>query len=211
MPPSPIGRVEAARQAVFLLQAFGDAEHAAEIADVLAEDQHVGIAPQHHVHGGIERLDHVHRGHDQTPISWRWSAQVPGHVLEHVLEHRRWRWASAVRQRADGFRLPCCAARTVSASFLVQRGVLVFATIRPARSDAVFSRSIGSPSGQVVGLVRRAIAARIVARGMAFGAIGVKFDQRRRRDWRARVPPPIASPHRPPGNRCRRRADPAMP
>ena len=64
-------RVEAARHAVFLLQAFRRAEDAAEIADVFAEDEHVRIARQHHVHGGIERLDHVHRGHDQTPISWR--------------------------------------------------------------------------------------------------------------------------------------------
>ena len=37
-------RVEAARQAVLLLQAFGDAEHAAEIADVLAEGEHVRVA-----------------------------------------------------------------------------------------------------------------------------------------------------------------------
>ena len=44
-------RIEAARQAVFLLQALGGAEDAAEIADILAEDEHVGVARQHHVHG----------------------------------------------------------------------------------------------------------------------------------------------------------------
>ena len=42
-------RVEAAGHAVLFLQAFSDAKHAAEIADVFAERQHVRIAAHHHV------------------------------------------------------------------------------------------------------------------------------------------------------------------
>ena len=42
MPPSEMRRVEAARQPVFLLQPIGDAEHAAEIAHILAEHEHIG-------------------------------------------------------------------------------------------------------------------------------------------------------------------------
>ncbi len=56
-------RVEDARLAVFALQAFGDPEDAAEIADILAEHDDVGIAFHHHVMGAVERLDHVHDGH----------------------------------------------------------------------------------------------------------------------------------------------------
>ena len=41
MPLSPIGASKQRLRAVLLLQAVGDAEHAAEVADVLAEDEHV--------------------------------------------------------------------------------------------------------------------------------------------------------------------------
>ena len=44
MPPSLIGASNARGLAEFLLQAFGDAEHAAEIADVLAEHDDVLVA-----------------------------------------------------------------------------------------------------------------------------------------------------------------------
>ena len=65
-------RVEAALGAVLLLQAVGDAEDAAEIADVLAEGEHVGIARHHDVERGVERLDHGHRWPwRQTPCSSR--------------------------------------------------------------------------------------------------------------------------------------------
>ena len=80
-------RIEAAREAVLLLQAFGHAEHAAEIADILAEGEHVRVARQHHVEGGVERLDHVHRGHGSDPHFLALAALMPGHFLEHVLEH----------------------------------------------------------------------------------------------------------------------------
>src|SRR6185437_9859551 len=42
---------------------------------------HVFIAPQHHVEGGVERLDHVHRRHDQTPVCWRWRRRCHGMSL----------------------------------------------------------------------------------------------------------------------------------
>ena len=51
--------------------------------------------------------------------------------------------------------------------------------IRRARSDAAFSRAIGSPSGQAFGSPARAILAGIVRGRMAFGAIGEMLDQRR--------------------------------
>ena len=51
MPPSAIGVSNTRLRAVFLLQAFGGPEDAAEIADILAEHDDVGIALHHHVDG----------------------------------------------------------------------------------------------------------------------------------------------------------------
>src|SRR5690606_8074874 len=45
--------------AVLFLQTSGAAEHAAKIAHILAHNDHVGIALQHHVEGIVDRLDHV--------------------------------------------------------------------------------------------------------------------------------------------------------
>ena len=59
-------RIEHAVFAVLALQTFGRAEHAAEIADVLAHQHDRGIAPEHDVHGGIQRLNHVHAGHGRS-------------------------------------------------------------------------------------------------------------------------------------------------
>ena len=61
MPPSEIGVSNTRDRAVLGLQAFGAAEHAAEVADVLAEHHHVGVALEHHVHRRAQRLDHGHR------------------------------------------------------------------------------------------------------------------------------------------------------
>ncbi len=62
-------RVERALLAEFLLQAFGDAEDAAEEADVLAEHDDVLVAAHHHLVGVVERLDHVHRRHQRFSSS----------------------------------------------------------------------------------------------------------------------------------------------
>ena len=88
MPPSAIGVSNTRVLAVLLLQPVGDAEHAAEEPDILAEDHDVGVARQHHVHGRVQRLDHVHCGHGSDPQLLALAAQMPGHFLEHVLEHR---------------------------------------------------------------------------------------------------------------------------
>ena len=56
-------RVEHAARAKFLLQASGDAEDTAEIADILAEHDDVGVARHHHLVGTVQRLDHVHDAH----------------------------------------------------------------------------------------------------------------------------------------------------
>ena len=84
-------RVEHARAAVLGLQAFGAAEHAAEIAHVLAEHHHVVVALQHHIHGRAQSLDHGHRRgrrtdivvacHDQTPSCWRCRRRCSGMSL----------------------------------------------------------------------------------------------------------------------------------
>ena len=65
-------RIEAAGQAVLLLQTVRHPEHPAEIAHVLAQDQHLRVPFQHDVEGRVQGLDHVHGGHDQTPSCWRW-------------------------------------------------------------------------------------------------------------------------------------------
>ena len=88
-------RIEHARLTVLLLQALGAAEHAAEIAHVLAEDHDVVILFHHHVHRRAQRLDHGHGlaraslvvrqllrfgfgQHGQTPSCWRCSRKWAG-------------------------------------------------------------------------------------------------------------------------------------
>ena len=61
-------RIQHALIAVLALQAFGGAEHPAEEADVLAEDDHARVAFQHNVHRGVQRLDHVHACHGGQPF-----------------------------------------------------------------------------------------------------------------------------------------------
>src|SRR5690606_38193368 len=75
------GRIKYALSAVFGLQAFGAAEHAAEIADVLTKNHDVIVALQHDVHRRARCLDHGHgRGaltdlmyirHIYPPSCWR--------------------------------------------------------------------------------------------------------------------------------------------
>ena len=89
-------RIEHARLAVLRLQAFGAAEHAAEVAHVLAVHDNVGVAFEHHVHRRAQRLDHAHRRfarahgrvvgpgldvHAQTPSCWRWRLKCSGMSL----------------------------------------------------------------------------------------------------------------------------------
>jgi hypothetical protein len=68
--------IEHARLAVLFLQAGGCAEHAAEIADVLAHHDHVGIALEHDVERVVDRLDHVHRPRGRID-------QADGVVIDH--------------------------------------------------------------------------------------------------------------------------------
>ena len=209
MPPSRDRRVEAARQAVLLLQAVGDAEHAAEIADVLAERRarsgsRASITSSAELSAWIMFIVAMVR----LPICWRWRRRCPGISLKTssnmvvdagqlVLAERAVALGLLVRGASPARPLPCARPGAGPRS------------IRPSAIRCCFSRSTGSPSGQALAFVGRAVAAGIVARGMAFGAIGEVLDQRRRRDWRARAPPPIASPRRRRGSRCRRRAAPA--
>ena len=51
--------IEHAALAELLLQAGGGAEHPAEIADILAEHDHVAVALHHDMQRLVDRLDHV--------------------------------------------------------------------------------------------------------------------------------------------------------
>src|SRR3546814_2080790 len=53
------GRVEDAGLAIFLLKAGGGAEDAAEITDILAHHDGVGVALHHHVVGGVRSEEHT--------------------------------------------------------------------------------------------------------------------------------------------------------
>ncbi len=61
-------RIEDALVAVLFLQALGHPEDAAIKPDILAEDDDVGVAREHHVHRRIERLHHRHRRHGSAPL-----------------------------------------------------------------------------------------------------------------------------------------------
>ena len=50
---------------MLLLQLVGGAEDAAEIADVLSENDDLWVCRERDIHRGVDRLDHVHGGHGQ--------------------------------------------------------------------------------------------------------------------------------------------------
>ena len=60
-------RIQHPLLAVLALQTIGAAEHAAEVAHILAHQDHAGVALQHHIQCGVDRLDHVHLRHDGSP------------------------------------------------------------------------------------------------------------------------------------------------
>ena len=159
-----------------------------------------------------DRLDHRHRRHGQTPSSRRCRTQVRRHVLVDVLEHRRGRSRSARWTACRGVSASFCAARTSSSSACCTAGAARRPTRRRVRIKmAGLSRSTGSPSGQWLALVGRAVLGRVVGGRVRPGAVGDPLDQRR-----AEVAPcPLGRPlrHRVArrGNRCRRRAATAMP
>src|SRR5262249_47385177 len=71
-------RVEAAARPEFLLQALRAAEHATEVADILAEHDDVVVALHADVHGVADRLDHRPARHGQIPACWRWRRKCGG-------------------------------------------------------------------------------------------------------------------------------------
>ena len=160
MPPSAIGVSKQRVRPCFFCKPVGDAEHAAEIADILAEDQHVRVARQHHVERRVERLDHVHRRHGQTPSLLALAAQMPGHLLEHVLEHRLDARRLAVAAGCRWLSASALAARTCSTSSCACAAACCSSSHSPSAIRCCFSRSTGSPSGQRLAFVGRAIAAR---------------------------------------------------
>ena len=189
MPPSAIG-VSSTRCSPYLrCSPSVTAEHAAEIADVLAHDDHARVALEHDVHRGVERLDHVHVRHGISlpsprieplleilgpPILARAGRaslqlcalpqQVRRHLLIHVLEHgarveRRTLGEGAVAHRL----LPAGASRAPRA--LLQRRVPLFRPL--AEGDQVLLQALDRIAQRpCLPFVLRAIARRIIARRM---------------------------------------------
>ena len=57
--------------AELVVQAAGRAEHAAELADVLAEHDHARIAAHLDLQRVVHGLDDVHLGHGRRLLGWR--------------------------------------------------------------------------------------------------------------------------------------------
>ena len=138
MPPSEIGVSKHARLAVLRLQAFGAAEHAAEIADVLAEDDaRWGRAPASRPSPSCSAWIMVMRAPCvRPPAAWRCSAQMPRHVLVDVLEHRRGaRHVGPSCERAVALGLLAAAAAPRASSSACDRVVLAPRDHSPRRDQ----------------------------------------------------------------------------
>src|ERR1700741_2110995 len=105
------------------------------------------------------------------------TAQMPGHVLEYVLEHRFHAGLGFGAQRAERHRFSVGGLNFV-VRFLSRLDVL---RIRPFAElgKMAFQALDRIAQRPFLAFVRGAIAVGIVARGMAFDAIGVKLDHRR--------------------------------
>ena len=170
-------RVEHARLAVLGLQPFGAAEHAAEVADVLAVDDDVVVAlrasrPSPSAAPGssssspsLSLLSRRQvRGLAQLLV------QVRRHVLVDVLEHRLERRDVAVERASRAVSASFNAALTSASSSCCSACVLLVGPCaRPIR--CCFSRSIGSPSGKCCQSSARPVARRVVRRRMRAGAV----------------------------------------
>ncbi len=143
-----------------------------------------GSLPHGDVHGGIQRLDHVHLRHgvnsSQLPQfgaqQLAFAAQVFGQFLEHVLEHQIAIEARTLGHRAVAHRfLP--RGRDLRIEFLAERAV---ARLRPlAERDQVLLEPLDRIAERpALRLVLWPVARRIVAGGMRCRAIGHQFDQR---------------------------------
>src|SRR5688572_12897627 len=73
-------RVHHAALAILALQPVGHAEHAAEIADVLAEHDDRGILAELDVHGRIQGLDHVHLRHAAISPPFLRASRLPAEI-----------------------------------------------------------------------------------------------------------------------------------
>ena len=168
MPPSAIGASNTRLRAVFLLQALGDPEDAAEIADILAEHDDVGVALHHHVMGAVERLDHVHDGHlrfaSASASAWRLllaqGARAAPRTRPRTSRRRPDRGRTA--ERAELLRLLLGGADLGAEARRAAPGGAP-RPIRRARSRCCFSRATGSPSGQCGAGILRPVDGRIVA------------------------------------------------
>ena len=134
-------RVEAAALAVFLLQALRAAEDAAEIADILAEDDDVVVAPHRHVHGVADRLDHGHARHGLDPRLLALAPEMRRHLGIDALEHVARRRLAAGMQRAVALGLLLRRDHRVEDFGL---GLLV-ALVRPDAARRSDGSSAGSP------------------------------------------------------------------
>src|SRR5206468_12117493 len=149
-------RVEHAGGTVFLLQAFGDAENAAEVTNVLAQHDDVLVASKHHVVRAVERLDHVHDGHrrfasSSSTIACCCSLRCQGISSNTSLNIVRTSCGKSMLAEVSVPFLSASrwAART-SADASSRSAACRSSSHSPSAARCAFSRSIGSPSGHAL-------------------------------------------------------------
>ena len=146
MPSSLIGVSKQRLLPYFCCRPGGAAEHAAEIADVLAEHDDIVVARHRHVHRAADRLDHRHPRHALDSRLLALAAQMRRHFGIDALEHVARRRLAARMQRAVLFGLLLRGDHVVE-DFRLGLLVALLATRRPRRIRWFFSRMTGSPSG----------------------------------------------------------------
>ena len=178
IPPSAIGASNTRWRAVLRLQPVGAAEHAAEVADVLAEDHDVVVALEHHVHRRAEGDVHRHRRHGSALQLL--AAGAGGAVASSRRRPRRcsWRWAGGRRAACRSPRPPWprhAPARSASA-----RSWRHLSSDQSPRDDEVplepLDRVAERPRLPLVG---RPVPRRVVGGRVGGDPVGDPLDQRR--------------------------------
>ena len=147
-------RVEHSMRAEPLLQPLRRPKHAAEVAHVLAEHAHVRIALEHHLEPRPNRLNHVHRGHEERAASGPRRSAVR-------------RLASVIRRRASSSPVVRTATRSFPAGCeLASTSARVAVRANAAASTRRHLRTIDSvecPSPLASGAERLRLAERAAA------------------------------------------------
>ena len=213
MPPLADRRVEHASFAELFLQSLGDAEDAAEIADILAKHDDVVVALPSSPCGRSLSAWIMFRSSLARLVQSRPARAA--RVGARGLRHRRPRTSSRrlpclVRGRIPALR-PASERRgrlaSHSAVSAACRSLVPFAERDQMRLQP-FDRIAERPR---LRLVRRAIAGRVVRGRMALRAISEELDERWPEVRPGALRRPFAPRHRRPARHCRRPAGPATP